>query len=163
MLLGILSKLTRHMYFSFGAKDGSENARIVFPLWTYVDRLVITKPGEKPPELGQRIYEPPKSVKARKSSNNTGDWNLEDIYTVSFNSSNVDFPTWNVVNVPLAPDTDLHTFWGDSKMHIVVYDIPKDIGRTKHVNSKINYGIDFQVNDELLLCVNCVNLCIFSF
>jgi len=133
------------MHYSFGSKDGTEDSRIVFPLWTFVDRLVITKPGDEPPELGKLIHESSQSVKARKASNNTGEWNLNNIYTFSFNSSNIDFPTWNVVNVPLVPDTDLHMFWGDSPLNIVIYDVPNQSKESKHVKSELAYGVNFQV------------------
>ena len=151
LILNLLRKLTHGMHYSFGAKDGSENSRIVFPLWTFVDRLVITKHDEQPPELGNIIYEPKESVSKRKVSDATGNWELGKIYTLSFNSSNIDLPTWTLVNLPFIPNTDLHSFWGDSNLHIVVYDVPNQKKITRHSKDIVKYALNIQVRDTYFI------------
>jgi len=49
LLLRLLSKIIIDMHYSFGDEKNTEYAHIVFPLWSFVDKLVITKNGEPPP------------------------------------------------------------------------------------------------------------------
>ena len=135
------------MYYSFGNNDNSENARIVFPCWTFVDRLIVTPMNETPPKLGEIIHESPESVKLRKKSTNSlGDWKLNHTYTMSFNSSNIDLPSWSLVNLPCLQNTDLHKFWGDSNLRIVMYDVPKKYAQEKHLQKRLNYGFNLEVS-----------------
>ena len=50
------------MHYSFGDEKNTEYAHIVFPLWSFVDKLVITKNGEPPPPLGEVFEESSQSV-----------------------------------------------------------------------------------------------------
>ena len=62
LLLRLLSKIAIDMHYSFGDKKNVEYAHIVFPLWSFVDKLVITKNGECPPPLGEVFEESSQSV-----------------------------------------------------------------------------------------------------
>ena len=47
------------LHHSFGDKQNNELPHITGPLWSSVDRLVITPPGEVPPQLGKALIEDP--------------------------------------------------------------------------------------------------------
>jgi hypothetical protein len=65
-----------------------------------MDRIVITKPGETPPELGHELYESLESVKRRhKMGAGLVDWNLEDTYTMCLWSAYCDWIKWKCLNV----------------------------------------------------------------
>lgn len=51
---------------------------------------------------------------------------LNNIYSFSFKSSNLDFVSWSVMNIPLLGVLDLHNFWGDADIRLCAYCVPKD-------------------------------------
>jgi len=57
-----------------------------------MDRIAITRPGEVLPKLGQEIFEDEVSVKRRKKIGaGSVEWNLENVYTMSFWSAYVNY------------------------------------------------------------------------
>ena len=50
-ILGFVRKMMSTLHYSFGDENDSELPHIVVPLWTAVDRLHVTPPGETPPAL----------------------------------------------------------------------------------------------------------------
>lgn len=122
LLLRLVSKtVPGDMHFSFGDKNNEELPHISFPAWTLFDAVVVTKPGEEKPTLGDVLPESAKSASARKRSGSTGDWNTDDTYSFSYHSMYLDLPIWHVVNLPTS-DIDLKSFWRDSLLRIVVYE-----------------------------------------
>ena len=60
-------------------EDGKyEKTHMAFPVEKSMDRLVITKPGETPPELGKEIMESPELARKRKNGKFPIDWNTQD-------------------------------------------------------------------------------------
>ena len=138
LLLRLVSKtVPGDMHFSFGDTKNEELPHISFPAWTLFDKVVVTKPGEEPPPLGEVLPESAKSSSARKRSANTGDWNTEDTYSFSYHSMYLDLPIWHVVNLPTS-DIDLKSFWRDSLLRIVVYE-NNDDQNSKHLQSSNRY------------------------
>ena len=145
-LTKVLLKLLRSFYptihYSFG--DDDEMAHIVIPAYRFFERLIATKPGETPPTLGEPFIESEESIKMRKSSQYTGDWNTTDTYSMSFYSMYLDLPTWSVVNIPLSNDMPLQTFWGKSFLRICVYERVAPESEKKHLPKYNKYGFVMQ-------------------
>jgi len=138
LLLRLVSKtVPGDMHFSFGDTKNEELPHISFPAWTLFDKVVVTKPGEEPPPLGEVLPESAKESSARKRSASTGDWNTEDTYSFSYHSMYLDLPIWHVVNLPTS-DIDLKSFWRDSLLRIVVYE-NNDAQNSKHLQSSNRY------------------------
>ena len=116
-----MKQFNPHIHYSFG--NQSENAHLCFPASTFFERLVVTRPGERPPVFGVEFEESATSIRLRKSYQRRIDWNTDDVYSMSFHSQYLDFPTWSVVNLPMGPDMSLMTFWGNSLARVVFYDI----------------------------------------
>jgi hypothetical protein len=89
-----------------------------------MDRIVITKPGETPPVLGQELQETPESVKRRrKLGAGSVDWNLEDTYTMCLWSAYADWIQWRSINVPGVSPFVLSRVTGTQPIYLSVYEI----------------------------------------
>jgi len=131
ILLKLISTISSNMHYSYGDKNGTDTAHIVFPAWTSMDSLVITKPGENIPPMGEPFPESKACIKERKDSNNhAGNWNTTDIFSMSFHSMYIDLPNWKLINLGVLRDTDLRTFWSESAMRLVIYE------KGQHCSSK---------------------------
>ena len=114
------------------------------PAYRFFERLVATKPGDTPPTLGEPFIESAASIKARKNSQSTGEWNTTDLYSLSFYSMYIDMPSWSVVNIPMSNDMSLRTFWGKSSLKILFYDRVAPESVKKHLPEYNNYGFVIQ-------------------
>lgn len=133
------------MHYSFGDAKGAEKAHISVPAWSSFSNVVVTKPGDTPPTLGDDIDESKESVAARAASNGTGEWNTTDTFTLAYHSMYLDLPTWSVVKLPFAPSLDLRTFWSKSLLKICMYDTPKQKGN-KHLIRDNSYFVGIEIN-----------------
>jgi hypothetical protein len=146
-LCNIILKMTKSfnplLHYSFGTKD--ERAHICFPASTFFERLVVTPPGETPPEMGIEFVEPPDVVADRKAYKTQIDWNTDDTYSMSFYTQYIDFPTWSVVSLPIGRDISLQTFWGNSFASVVLYEVDKDQDEYKpHLTETNRYLLGLQ-------------------
>ncbi|KAL3903443.1 MAG: hypothetical protein SGARI_005380 [Bacillariaceae sp.] len=90
VLLTMIGRINSGFHYSWGIekdsadeqilRDGAyEKTHLSFPVEASMDRIVITKPGETPPELGHALHETNASVKRRRRMGaGSVDWNLED-------------------------------------------------------------------------------------
>ena len=155
LLLKFLTSFAGDLHYSFGDKD--ENGHICAPAWKMFQNIVVTKPGETPPPLGDDLDESKESMAARAASDAAGGgWNTTDTFTMSYHSMYVDLPTWQVVKLPFAPTLDLRTFWGKSLLKICIYDTPHPKSRY-HLRQDNGYfaaiqlqflGLDVDAKDE---------------
>ena len=75
---------------------------ITGPMWSTLDRVVVSCQGEAPPEMGPAFPEDPTSRSARrKEADYQLPIDLNSTYSMSFKTSNLDIIDWNVVNIPL--------------------------------------------------------------
>jgi len=148
VILRMLRKKTT-VHFSFG--DDEEYSHIVFPLLSVVDNLIVTRNGEKPPEIGFPFVETLDSKQERKSGIFQPDWNLEYIYSFSIHSMSIDFPKWSIVNVPMISDLSLATFWGDSPIRIAIYENESSSGQHLYKENKyfMLFLLRYRQEDEL--------------
>jgi hypothetical protein len=117
---------------------------MVFPLFQIMDRVVITKPGEIPPLLGQELPESDEDQAKRRSGEVCIQFQPENIYSFSFHSSFVDFPTWTLCGFPGYNAIDIKTLLGIQVPKIVVYEFLPDsstLSRKPHLHyvSRKNY------------------------
>ena len=143
LLLKFLTSFAGDLHYSFGDKD--ENGHICAPAWKMFQNIVVTKPGETLPPLGDDLDESKESMAARASSDAAGGaWNTTDIFTMSYHSMYIDLPTWQVVKLPFAPSLDLRTFWGKSMLNICIYDTPEPKCR-RHLQRENGYFVSIQL------------------
>lgn len=125
----------KDLSYSFGGADGLEKPHMVVPAHTFFDRVVVTKPGEVLPSLMDVLSESEESIQRRRSKSQTFSdpydphsespgwmWNTTDTYSFSFYTSNVDLPTWTLLNMPGFDDIHLKTLLGSSKLRLVIYE-----------------------------------------
>lgn len=136
LLLKFLTSFANELHYSFG--DADENGHISAPAWNMFQSILVTKPGEMLPTLGDDIEESKESMTARASSNGIGQWNTIDTFTMSYHSMYVDLPTWQVVKLPFAPALDLRTFWGKSLLNVCIYDTAQRRDR-RHLRQDNSY------------------------
>ena len=136
---GLLSLISAVLpiHYSFGQPPSSSAApqaeapHIVSPLMISADRMVVTPFGQPPPPLGApgscnlASIEKDAQRKARRAdaaqSPSYGHFDTTSTYTFSFNTSNVDLPTWQLRGLPLWENLDLRSFWDSGGLRIVCY------------------------------------------
>jgi len=115
-----------------------EKPHISFPLQTAVDRFVVSKPGEKLPELGGVVFEDETEVKNRKkgASGTFKGWNTTDTYTLIIWSAYAEWSDWKVVNLPGVRPFSIAACNGNQPVNFVVYDMdsPPDSQPSDKVN-----------------------------
>jgi hypothetical protein len=101
--------------------DSQNNPDFQYPhlvagMFSSLDKVVVTPPGQTPPPLGAPLPEDPEYKKLRKNfkSINEANIDLESTYSFSVNSSNMDLLNWAMIGIPLSKAIDLRPFLGDS-------------------------------------------------
>jgi len=139
-------------HYSYGVKkeeldpkdllDGNyEATHLSFPVEASMDRVIITKPGETPPELGSELFESTASVKRRRRTGSGSiDWNLEDTFTLSLWSAYFDWIKWKCLNVPGCRPFSLVACVGRQPVYLNVYEVmnisPQDYRKKKPAHTK---------------------------
>ncbi|KAG7351309.1 DUF547 domain containing protein [Nitzschia inconspicua] len=126
-----------------------EKPHMSFTVEGSLDRLVVTKPNEKPPKLGQAINESPESIKRRKKGVLT-DWNTEDTYTMALWSSYVDFLDWNVLNLPGIRPFGLSSVLGTQAINLTMYLIDEKRDSDKHFRKNITEIVKLELSNEIM-------------
>ena len=127
--------------------DGKyETPHMSFTVEAGLDRFVVTKPGDTPPELGSNIYEDPESMKKRKSGKLTN-WNTEDTYTLALWSSYVDFLDWRVLNLPGIKPFGLATVLSTQAINLTMYLIDADMKGDSHYRKDITEVIKLELSN----------------
>eukprot|EP00934_Nitzschia_sp_Nitz4_P005934 Nitzschia sp. Nitz4//scaffold143_size57137//47798//52921//NITZ4_006522-RA/size57137-processed-gene-0.41-mRNA-1//1//CDS//3329536470//5924//frame0 len=139
-------------YSITGSKDRPEDGRYEKPHMSFtveysLDRLVVTKPGEKPPELGNAIVEDPEALKQRKKGAPV-DWNLEDTYTMALWSAYVDFIDWKVLNLPGIRPFGLAPILGNQAFCMSMYLIEEKRDNDKHYQKDITNVIRLELSND---------------
>ena len=127
--------------------DGKyETPHMSFTVEAGLDRFVVTKPGETPPELGSNIFEDTESIKRRKSGKPT-EWNTEDTYTLALWSSYVDFLDWRVLNLPGIKPFGLATVLSTQAINLTMYLIDADMKGDSHYRKDITEVIKLELSN----------------
>lgn len=120
-----------------------ENPHFAFPIETGLDVIKITKPGEKPPKLGEEINEDAEALKKRRTQGI--DYNTDDTYTISLYNAYVDFVQWKAVNLPAVPKFSLANVNGAQPMAVKVYALNSSDGG-KHLKKDLTSMLDVEVS-----------------
>ena len=138
--MAFMKKMNNTFHYSITGQKPVDNGmyekpHMAFTVEGSMDRLVVTKSGEKPPTLGGLIYEDPESIKRRKKGE-TVDWNTQDTYTFALWSAYVDFLEWKSLNLPGIRPFLLTSVIGNQHMNLVIYDV--DEAAEKHYRADMN-------------------------
>jgi hypothetical protein len=132
ILLAMVRRINPGFHYAWGAavaqdvmdQGAHEKTHLSFPVEASMDRIVITKPGQEPPTLGQELMESNESVKRRrKTGAGAVDWNLEDTYTMCLWSAYCDWIKWKSLNVPGVSPFLLSRVTGTQPIYLSVYEI----------------------------------------
>lgn len=124
--------------------DGScEKPHMAFTVLGSMDRVVISKPGETPPELGTELFEDPESIKSRKKGIPI-DWNCDDTYTFALWSAYVDWIDWRVLNLPGIRPFDLSSILGNQSINVALYMIDQSCTTGKHFRKDLYSILDLE-------------------
>ena len=122
-----------------------EDPHFAFPIETSLDRIVVTKAGEKLPTLGSEIYEDSKAHTERQKGKQIV-FNTKDTYTFCLWNSNVDIVSWKAMNLP-APKFSLTHVNDAQPMTVKLYSLrPNDDGT--HLRKDINSILDVEVSHK---------------
>jgi hypothetical protein len=147
VLLAMIRRINSGFHYSWGVEKAKvdsvaiaegkyENTHLSFPVEASMDRIVITKAGDTPPELGHELKETDQSVKRRrKLGAGSVDWNLDDTYTMCLWSAYCDWIKWKTLNVPGVRPFSLSTVTGQQPIYLSVYELqnitPRDYKKKK--------------------------------
>ena len=134
ILLAMVRRINPGFHYSWGPdrkmdpkamnKGDYEKTHLSFPVEASMDRIVITKPGQTPPELGHELYESDESVKRRrKQGAGSVDWNLDDTYTMCLWSAYCDWIQWKAINLPGMSPFSLCRVTSQQPIYLSVYEI----------------------------------------
>lgn len=162
LLLKWAGEKNENLYYSFG--DDKEKAKAVVPAHTFFDHVVVTPQKREPPSILEPFKEKHESKKLRCGCQQkpwTDDpthpeditsqdesqwvWNINDTYSMSWSTSNIDLPTWKLLNVPGHGDLGLRALIGTSVLRFVMYEnlTPEDKGEN-HVTNYLRYAYAVQ-------------------
>ncbi|KAL3937709.1 MAG: hypothetical protein SGBAC_007236 [Bacillariaceae sp.] len=133
LLLGMIKRINSGFHYSFGSKDLTEEqvqsgdyekTHLSFPVEASMDRVVITKPGEDPPTLGQELHESPESVRRRRRMGfGSVEWNTEDTFTMCLWNAYMDWIKWKTMNVPGCRPFPMSNVTGSQPVYLCVYEV----------------------------------------
>lgn len=136
ILLAMIRRINPGFHFSWGpfedkavteehiASGDYEKTHLSFPVEASMDRIVITRPGDQPPTLGQELFETAESVKRRRRTGvGSVDWNTDDTYTMCLWSAYFDWIKWKSCNVPGVSPFSLCRVTGTQPIYLSVYEI----------------------------------------
>ena len=90
LALKFVKARTAFLHHSYGDKEDRQLAHIVMPLWSSVDRLVVTPQGGTPPPLGEgALPEPDAERLVRRASSDAGEWETDATYSFSFKTGDL--------------------------------------------------------------------------
>ena len=134
-LLAMIKRLSAGFHYSWGIEKGSadpeliksgkyEKTHLSFPVESSMDRIVITPPGETPPELGSELQETPESHKRRrKIGGGSVDWQIGYTYTLGLWSAYMDWIQWKTMNVPGCRPFAMTSVTGNQPISLCVYEL----------------------------------------
>ena len=150
------SSIISDLHYSFGDVQSTPDYQLPHmsaPLFSTMDKLIVTLPGGALPKMGEPFNEDPEHRKKRMKYKNIEDACIKigNTYSFSVASSNIDFCKWCTVGIPMVKPMDLRTFWGDSDLRLVAYEIPKavrDKYPNKHPQTMVNYLLNIKVSQK---------------
>ena len=119
-----------NMHYSFGDADQTDPAfqlpHCVSPMFTTFDKIIVTPPGGTPPKISDPFEEDPEFRKIRMNWHRIKDANikLDNTYSFSSNTQNIDLITWTLTNFPMIRALDIRTLAGESSMFLAAYELP---------------------------------------
>lgn len=135
LLLAMVRRINPGFHYSWGPDHKTsaeqfdagayEKTHLSFPVEASMDRIVITKPNQEPPELGHELEESNESVKRRrKMGAGSVDWNLDDTFTMCLWSAYADWIKWKSLNVPGVQPFSFCRVTGKQPIYLSVYELP---------------------------------------
>jgi hypothetical protein len=146
VLLAMIRRINSGFHYSWGVDKNTdptdiesgnyEKTHLSFPVEASMDRIVITKPGETPPELGSELFESDASVKRRrKLGAGSVDWNTQDTYTMCLWSAYADWLKWKSLNVVGVRPFSMSIVTGTQPIYLSVYEV-KNISNAEYKKQK---------------------------
>lgn len=131
-----------------------------------MDKIVETPEGLEPPPMGKPFPEDPEYRKIRLKTKCTNEMiSLSSTYSFSVNTANMNLVSWNLVGIPMLNEIDMRTFFGESPIRLVGYELPADMAEkypNKHPAAAMNYVFNMQVRINEKLYVFFLLLLLYS-
>ena len=130
--------------------DHLEQPHFSISLLQTLDRFVVSPEGVVPPQLGTEIHEDTDSIKRRKTTGFSIEFNCKDTYTMCIWSAYVDFVKWKVVNLPMVRPFSIASVIGDQPLSVIIYSLKSEANNTETIHSKANMNqlLNYQVSNR---------------
>jgi len=116
----------KDVHQSFGGSG--ETPHIGAPAFHSFDRVVVTPPGEKPPELGQHLPRMQSDIQRRKNFFKINQKiDVGSTYTFSLKNRRFDALKWKVIGVPIARQFTVSRF--TDAVRLAVYEVLEEAGK----------------------------------
>jgi Protein of unknown function, DUF547/Protein of unknown function (DUF1769) len=122
-----------------------ENPHMAFSVEIGMPCIIVTKPGETLPTLGEDLVEDPERLK-RRLKTGLVDWNTEDTYTMAMYTSYFDFLSWQSMNFPGIKPFDLSSVLGPQPIHLTLYVLP--FGQDKHTRKSKEICANLEISNS---------------
>lgn len=139
-----------HLHYSFGTGDEndgestssatSQHPHVVSRLFDAMDKVVVTGPTDTPPTLGEWLVEDPSYRQKRLCAKSIVDLSisLDDTYTFSCYSENIDLSNWSIVNIPLFSTVSMRSIFEDESIEFVIYEHHEEESRPSTMATSSN-------------------------
>lgn len=153
--LSYVGSRVTNMHYSFGDSDPNDPAfqlpHCVSPMFVTFDKIIVTPPGETPPKIRDPYDEDPEYRKMRLNWHRIKDANiqLDNIYSFSSNTQNIDLVTWTLTNFPMIRALDIRTLAGESSLFLAAYELPTAAAQAfpnSHPQKDLNYVFSMRLN-----------------
>lgn len=121
--LNFCATMANDLHYSFGDNPSEPNHQkphVVAPIFPTFDKVIVTPKGQDPPPLGVPFVEDIEYRKLRLKFKSIDDAKVEldNIYSFSVNTSNINLQTWSLIGIPMVRPMDLRTFIGSSAIQL---------------------------------------------
>jgi hypothetical protein len=119
------------LHYSFGddstSKDDKQFPHVCGRLYSAMDKFIVSRPGEPIPPLGSPFIEDFNHREARVKTKTIrkAEINLDNIYSFSVYSDNLDLSTWSIIGVPMLSTMNINSILGEADIYLVMYELPK--------------------------------------
>ena len=172
VILQFVMTMVRNLHYSFGESpqgDDYEISHIVAPLFSTMDKIVVTRAGDKPPPLGVPFPEDMEFRKKRLNPSTVEDIIIDTANTYSFsvNTANMDLCSWTLVNIPMLKELNLNTFSGGCPVRLVGYEVPPMSTSDRNGDNKYDCRhpyrkLNYVFNLKVCVCDNSVATTIYG-
>lgn len=146
--LAFVKAKTKNFRYSVSGSPYKEDGKyevphLAFPYEQGMSRIVMSRPGEPIPKLGQAIPETDEEYTQRKKGKRKIVAEMGTTYTMAIWSAYCDYLEWKCVNLPGLRPLSMSNILGDQALHVTLYEVGKNAN--KHYRKDVNVLVSLEM------------------